>query len=580
MSSNGDGDDSGPGTREVAHRLFAAEFDDASLEYSESDEERAPNYVVTPTGLRVNRLFAVGVLTEVESVNEETVRGRVVDTTGAFVTYAGQYQPDELAFLDRTEPPAFVALTGKARTFQPDDSDVVYTSVRPESISEVDADTRDRWTVSAAEATLDRLAVLAAAMELDERGDALRARLDAAGAPEALSAGIPRALDHYGTTPAYVEAVRRLAVDALEVVADESEEVRALDADPDTSGSTEIGPLPDHGLDLAAAAEEPQEEPTTDAEPTAESTAAASNPGEAASAEADDGDTTAETASGTEAEPTDSAEPVAAGTAESASSADPDAGSGAGSTTDVDEDSGPATEPAGSTAAAATETDVDAVAAESNDSGATDAGSSDTGATGSPSTSTEDGPSEQSDESDGELGDFDEGELGDFEDTDPEDFEDAISEEERREVEAEHGVEFASGSEVGDPGDADIETPEPEAAEEPEAGEAGSAEAAESDEPEGATEEADAGGETEAPEPADAVDESTDEESGEDVDLEDAVVDLMEELDEGDGADRGAVASTAAERFGVTEDEADDAVQDALMSGKCYEPSEGTLKSI
>ena len=89
MSAEGD---SGPGRREVAYRLFAAEFDDASLSYSESDEERAPNFVVTPTGLRVNRLFAVGVLTEVETINEDTLRGRIVDPTGAFVTYAGQYQ--------------------------------------------------------------------------------------------------------------------------------------------------------------------------------------------------------------------------------------------------------------------------------------------------------------------------------------------------------------------------------------------------------------------------------------------------------------------------------------------------------
>ena len=196
MSSSdggGDGSDPGPGNREVAHRIFAAEFDDADLDYSESDEERAPNYVVTPTGLRVNRLFAVGVLTEVESVNEQTLRGRIVDPTGAFVTYAGQYQPDEAAFLDRTTPPAFVALTGKARTFQPDDSDLVYTSVRPESFATVDADTRDRWVVSAAEATLDRLAVFAAALDSPPRGDDLREALEAGGAPAALT-GVPTLL--------------------------------------------------------------------------------------------------------------------------------------------------------------------------------------------------------------------------------------------------------------------------------------------------------------------------------------------------------------------------------------------------
>ncbi|MFB6218843.1 MAG: hypothetical protein ABEH77_06640, partial [Halobacteriaceae archaeon] len=66
-------DDDGPGRREVARRVFAAEYDDADYSYSESDEERAPNYVVVPTGARVNRLFAVGVLTETEAVNEDVL---------------------------------------------------------------------------------------------------------------------------------------------------------------------------------------------------------------------------------------------------------------------------------------------------------------------------------------------------------------------------------------------------------------------------------------------------------------------------------------------------------------------------
>ena len=71
--------DSGPGNREVAYRVFAAEFEDSTISHSESDEERAPNYVITPTGARANRLFVVGVLTEVEQVNEDMLRGRVVD---------------------------------------------------------------------------------------------------------------------------------------------------------------------------------------------------------------------------------------------------------------------------------------------------------------------------------------------------------------------------------------------------------------------------------------------------------------------------------------------------------------------
>ncbi|MUV90918.1 hypothetical protein GJ629_14285, partial [Halapricum sp. CBA1109] len=170
-----EGDDGGPGNREVAYRLFAAEFEDADFSYAESDEERAPNYVVTPTGARVNRLFVVGVLTEVESVGEDILRARVVDPTGAVVVYAGQYQPDAQAFFERAEPPAFLAVSGKARTFQPEDSDVIYTSLRPESVNEVDAETRDRWTVRTAERTLDRIGTMAAAKQSGATGDALRA---------------------------------------------------------------------------------------------------------------------------------------------------------------------------------------------------------------------------------------------------------------------------------------------------------------------------------------------------------------------------------------------------------------------
>ncbi|PSQ28043.1 hypothetical protein BRD03_04910, partial [Halobacteriales archaeon QS_9_68_17] len=195
MSESENGDDGGsPGNREVAYRVFAAEFDDAELEFSESDEERAPNYVVMPTGARVNRMFAVGVLTEIEQVNEDVLRARVVDPTGAFVVYAGQYQPDEMAALERMDPPAFVAVTGKANTFQPDDSDVVYTSIRPESINRVDADTRDRWAVRTAEQTLERIGTMADALAIDERGDELEAALRDRGVDRALAQGIPLAV--------------------------------------------------------------------------------------------------------------------------------------------------------------------------------------------------------------------------------------------------------------------------------------------------------------------------------------------------------------------------------------------------
>ncbi|WP_435069291.1 RPA family protein [Haloplanus sp. C73] len=146
-------------TREVARRVFAREFNDASHTFKESEDERAPVYLLLPTGERANRVFLVGTLTEKEDVGEddEYWRGRIVDPTGTFFVYAGQYQPDAASTLRDLEPPAYVAVVGKPRTYETDDGSV-NVSVRPESITAVDSATRDRWVVEAANRTLERVA--------------------------------------------------------------------------------------------------------------------------------------------------------------------------------------------------------------------------------------------------------------------------------------------------------------------------------------------------------------------------------------------------------------------------------------
>ncbi|MEF8806993.1 RPA family protein [Natronomonas sp.] len=145
-------------TREVARRAFAAEFNDATYTFKESDDERAPVYSLLPTGERANRVFVVGTLTETEDVGEDSEywRGRIVDPTGTFFAYAGQYQPEAASVLREAETPAYVAVVGKPRTYETDEGDV-NVSLRPESITVVDAGTRDRWVVETAERTLDRI---------------------------------------------------------------------------------------------------------------------------------------------------------------------------------------------------------------------------------------------------------------------------------------------------------------------------------------------------------------------------------------------------------------------------------------
>jgi hypothetical protein len=619
--------DDGPiGRREVAHRLFAAEFDDASLSYSESDEERAPNYVVTPTGARVNRLFVVGVLTEVEAVNEETLRARVADPTGAFVSYAGQYQPDEMAFLDRTTPPAFLALTGKARTFEPEDSDRVFTSVRPESINDVDADTRDRWVVGTAEATLRRVAIFAEALDSGLTGDALQSALEDAGVDETLAAGVPKAIDHYGTTTAYLEAVRTLAVETLEVVADERDEATRLGLAPDEGGEATLGPLPDVTVDLSGAATTPSA--TSGAADAADATAsddeAASGSTETAATatsqttETTGGDATVD--AGTTDETSASAEPsstdVATGDAQSADAAtdgeppgeasgEPDETTTAdtGATTDTtgtadeaadvvdetaDEDIGDF-EPSAGTGSASEGSTGTAEAA-------TDDTKAETGAAGAPADTTTDDTAADATTGDGAATDDSD---ADAEAAPGEEVPDEVLDDDTREaVEAEHGVGFSTGNEVGSAGEAGIDVPdadelaemEAEARGETTSDDAGSAAASD----EAATPSADesaststTGGGTEptaddgAASSEDATAATDDDPATDpaDVDLESAVVEAMKAEDTGDGAPREAVVEAVVDEYGVAEGDVDEAIEEALMDGLCYEAG-GGLKPI
>jgi RPA family protein len=195
-------------TREVARRVFASEFNDAGYTFTESDDERAPVYALLPTGESSNRVFFVGTLTEKEDVGEDSEywRGRIVDPTGTFFVYAGQYQPEAASKLRDMEPPAYVAVVGKPRTYETDDG-TVRVSVRPESITEVDAATRDRWVAETARRTVERVAAF------DDEGNEY-ARM---------------AREEYDLDP---ETYKAAALSALEDLDDSGDELAGDDPDP------------------------------------------------------------------------------------------------------------------------------------------------------------------------------------------------------------------------------------------------------------------------------------------------------------------------------------------------------------
>ncbi|MBZ3935412.1 DNA-binding protein [Methanimicrococcus blatticola] len=180
--------------REIAVRMFAKEMKDSDLIYREEEEQYAPQYVLTPTGAKANRILISGVLTEVENIGSGTeyYRARISDPTGTFTVYAGQYQAEAARFLAEAETPAFVTVIGKVTAFKTDDGNTIL-SIRPEYIQNADEKDRDLWVAETAEKTHER--IIAAETETNEN--------------------IKNALEHY--SPEFSE-YRKMIIQALEAI--------------------------------------------------------------------------------------------------------------------------------------------------------------------------------------------------------------------------------------------------------------------------------------------------------------------------------------------------------------------------
>ncbi|MBU0684309.1 MAG: hypothetical protein KJ653_00440 [Candidatus Thermoplasmatota archaeon] len=200
--------------REVAWRVFAEEFNSSVLEHT-GEGEKPVSYVITPLGAKVNRMFVVGVVTDIEDMGEEgkqRFRARITDPTGTFYISAGEYQPGAAMTLSKMSPPAFAAVVGKSRAYTPEEG-VKYLSIRPERIREVDAETRDYWTLEAAKSTLLRADAIEDGLKM---GQPTIAQLMKLGYHENLADGVVRAIEYYKDID--VERFRNTVREALRSV--------------------------------------------------------------------------------------------------------------------------------------------------------------------------------------------------------------------------------------------------------------------------------------------------------------------------------------------------------------------------
>lgn len=180
--------------RELAWRIFAGEYNEAS-HVIHGKEEKAPKYVITPMGAKINRLFIVGVLTDVENIGKEGIRwrARIADPTGIHNVYAEPFNPEAASLLADMEAPSYVAVTGKVRIYEPEEGSI-YLSVRAEEVKSVDAFLRDYWIVQAARNLKMRIDAMREAMSMSM--PSIR-QLRELGYPLRVAEGVIEAIKHY-----------------------------------------------------------------------------------------------------------------------------------------------------------------------------------------------------------------------------------------------------------------------------------------------------------------------------------------------------------------------------------------------
>ncbi len=191
--------------RETAWRAFAGEYKDSDLE-EKGEGEMAPSYVITPLGVKLNRILVVGTLMEVEK-RENDVRATLWDGTDTISLYANKYNQNAMDALIglREKAPCYASALARVRMYSPEEGHLIVT-VKPESIREATLEERDYWMLSAAEQTLYRIEAFAEAQKMDPPNGE---KLSALGYSKELADGILKALEHYqeNDLPRYREMV-------------------------------------------------------------------------------------------------------------------------------------------------------------------------------------------------------------------------------------------------------------------------------------------------------------------------------------------------------------------------------------
>lgn len=144
--------------RSSVTKLLIAELNRTTHALPKGEEQYEAQTYLSPAGRVVAKVMIAGTAIEKEDVGKDQPlwRMRITDPSGTTQVYAGgMYQPDAAQAIATLDLPAFVAVVGKLHLYEPEgEGGNIIVSLRPDSISGIDAKGRDDFLLDAALSTL------------------------------------------------------------------------------------------------------------------------------------------------------------------------------------------------------------------------------------------------------------------------------------------------------------------------------------------------------------------------------------------------------------------------------------------
>ena len=189
--------------RQPAFHMLASEFSDSTLNEKGSGEFD-PSFVITKLGSKVNRVIVAGLLERLEprdTANGSVLyQGQIRDPSGVHYFSVGDYASDTMRELTlqlspRIEngEPILLLMVAKTRLFQTEEG-AIYTSLRPEEVSEIDSNTYAMWLTKTCNDTLERMKNFTDSLDHEPSIEGLTK----AGIPDYMVSGLVASRNHYG----------------------------------------------------------------------------------------------------------------------------------------------------------------------------------------------------------------------------------------------------------------------------------------------------------------------------------------------------------------------------------------------